>query len=489
MNKFFLFICVLFNIYYLFMSLIILTQQYYSLFRLYKLKFNIILSKIKYYLSCLIFLISSIVLYFLDNQIWAGYLMVLTLFISIIDTKINNFKFTRRNLFLFIISLIINNIIFYFIYLFNPFLGINLLIIISNLSMIIGYYLLLPIEKIIQNYYIKKAHNKIIKNNYIIIGITGSFGKTTTRSFIYSLLKDDYLISNQDHNYNTLMGLCKYINNDVKDEDDILLVELGVDHPNSMIKFKKIFSLDYIIITSIGEMHLSTFKNIENIAKEKLSISKLLKKGGKIFLYSQIEKDFSKYINFKYDIYDEKNIIIKKDLFYYVYFLDQFIETKILISKQLSSLAISIIIAKEFKISNKKIKYKLQHLIIPNRRLNTYYYKNYFVIDNSYNGNVEGIKEIIESIKLDKRKKIVITGGLIELDKKYVQYNEMIGEKLNDLDYIYFVNKNNHPLIKKINKNKLKVFNSINQAYSELDKNKEESILLLLCKGNELYLK
>ena len=52
------------------------------------------------------------------------------------------------------------------------------------------------------------------------------------------------------------------------------------------------------------------------------------------------------------------------------------------------------------------------------------------------------IKEIIESIKLDKRRKIVITGGLIELDKKYVQYNELIGEKLNDLDYIYLINKN-----------------------------------------------
>lgn len=77
------------------------------------------------------------------------------------------------------------------------------------------------------------------------------------------------------------MGLCKYINNEVKDEDDILLVELGVDHINSMLKFKKIFNLDYAIITSIGEMHLSTFKNIDNIAKEKLSISKLLKKGGK----------------------------------------------------------------------------------------------------------------------------------------------------------------------------------------------------------------
>lgn len=490
MNKLFLFFCIFFNVYYLFMNLIILTQQYYSLYRLYKLKYNVILSKTKYYFSCLVFLISSVVLYFLNNQIIAGYLMLLTLFISVIETKIKGFKFTRRNLILFISSIIITNLIFYFIYLFNPFLGISLVIIISNLSLIITYYLLLPLEKIIQNYYIKKAHDKIIKNNYIVIGITGSFGKTTTRTFIYSLLKEDYLISNQDHNYNTLMGLCKYINNEVKDEDDILLVELGVDHINSMLKFKKIFNLDYAIITSIGEMHLSTFKNIENIAKEKLSISKLLKKGGKIYLHSQIEKEFKKYIDFKYIVYDEKELEFKKDFFYQIYYLDQFVETKLLIEKQLSSLDISLIIAKEFKINDDKIKYILQHLIVPNRRLNTYYYKNYFVIDNSYNGNIEGIKEIIESIKLDKRKKIVITGGLIELDKKYVQYNELIGEKLNDLDYIYLINKNyNHPLIKKIDKNKLMVFKSLIQAYSELDKNKEESILLLLCKGNDLYLK
>ena len=45
-------------------------------------------------------------------------------------------------------------------------------------------------------------------------------------------------------------------------------------------------------------------------------------------------------------------------------------------------------IAKEFKINDDKIKYKLHHLIIPNRRLNTYKYKNYFVIDNYYNGNI-----------------------------------------------------------------------------------------------------
>ena len=103
----------------------------------------------------------------------------------------------------------------------------------------------------------------------------------------------------------------------------------------------------------------------------------------------------------------------------------------------------------------------------------------------------KGLKLIFYPLyKINKRKKIVITGGLIELDKKYVQYNELIGEKLNDLDYIYLINKNyNHPLIKKIDKNKLMVFKSLIQAYSELDKNKEESILLLLCKGNDLYLK
>ena len=91
------------------MNLIILTQQYYSLYRLYKLKYNVILSKTKYYFSCLVFLISSVVLYFLDNQIIAGYLMLLTLFISVIETKIKGFKFTRRNLILFKLD---NNLLF-----------------------------------------------------------------------------------------------------------------------------------------------------------------------------------------------------------------------------------------------------------------------------------------------------------------------------------------------------------------------------------------
>ena len=55
------------------------------------------------------------------------------------------------------------------------------------------------------------------------------------------------------------------------------------------IFFKKIFNLDYAVITSIGEMHLSTFKNIDNIAKEKLSISKLLKKGGRLIFKTDNE--------------------------------------------------------------------------------------------------------------------------------------------------------------------------------------------------------
>ena len=57
-------------------------------------------------------------------------------------------------------------------------------------------------------------------------------------------------------------------------------MELGVDEVNAMKKFKKLFSLDFAIITSIGEMHLSTFKTLDNIIKEKMSVSSLLKEDG-----------------------------------------------------------------------------------------------------------------------------------------------------------------------------------------------------------------
>lgn len=489
MEKILFIISLFISFYFLLVTVKILVEQYYSLKRMFISKLTIIKQKKSFYLSCLVFLLGGVLLYYLNHQVFGQTLIILVCYVAIIDVPLKNYHFTRRNLFLLSLSSIINTILLYYVFYFNSFLGVLLLIVISNLSLIISYYLLLPIEYFIKEYYLNKAKRKIIENNYIVIGVTGSFGKTTTKNFIYSLLKNDFLISRQDHNYNTLMGLSKYINNEVKKEDQILLVELGVDHVNSMIKFKKLFSLDYAIVCSIGEMHLATFKSLDNIAKEKLSIQNLLKENGKLFINEEIEKNYKKYLTRNYICFGENDLVYQQDFFFSIKYCDEIIKTPLLIKKQLASLSLAIKIAESFHLSSQKIAFNISSLEIPLRRMNSYQFHNFLVIDNSYNGNLSGIMEIISTIKKDQRKKIVITGGLIELGNKYSSYNETLGESLNAFDLVYLIsNEKKHPLTHFLNKDKLIITSSLKIAYEEVKKISEDSILLLLSKGSDVYL-
>ena len=490
MNEFCLLISLFLTFYFLLVHIKILYEQYYSPLRMIKSIFLVVLKKKAYYASYIVFFLGGIILYILEQEIISFTILTLINYLSIIDIKLKDYHFTRRNLLLLSLSYGLNVILLTFVYeKIGTFLGVILTLFSPFLSLILMFYCLWPIEELIKKHYIKLAREKVQKNNYIVIGVTGSFGKTTTKNFIYSLLKDDFLISSQNHNYNTVMGLCKYINTQVRDDDEILLVELGVDHLNSMKKFKEIFLLDYAIVTSIGEMHLATFKNLENIIKEKLSIRFLLKENGKLYLNNEIVSQFPQYLDFDFLSYSENDLDYSRNLFYNIKYNNQNIETKLLIKKQLSSLMIAIILAENFNISKNKITYLISRIEIPQRRLSTYMQDNFFVIDNSYNGNLVGIKEILEAIKNDERMKIVFTGGLIELGEKYQIYNEELGKNLNIVDKVYLItNDKNHPLKRTIQEEKLVEVSTYLEAYRELKNYQEMAILLLLSKGSDIYL-
>lgn len=480
--------CILYSIIYLFNTINIFVEQYYSLYRIYKYKIST-LNRLKKYLFFVLFLL--FILLFSDNDVISSIIVILINSLFINKSEIKKYHFTRRNTTLLVLSIFIISSLIISISHYSYFLVSIILVILNEVGFIISFYLLYPVELLIKNYYIKKARNKINKNKYLVIGVTGSFGKTTTKNFIYEMLSNKYMISRQNHNYNTVMGLCKYINNEVKDNDEILLVELGVDSRNQMKKFKKIFSLDYAIITSIGEMHLATFHNIENIAKEKLSIFNLLKKDGVIFLEKEIVKNYKDMINFKYITYSSDEIKYDNEFFYQIEWDNQKIQTNLISIYQLQSLSIALKIAKMLNVEKNDILFSLKNLKPVNQRCSIYYYKKLIIIDNSYNGNIKGIEDIINKFIKIKENKIVITGGLIELGNKYIENNQYLGKLLSSFNQIILVsNENNHPLINGINeKEKIKIVNSINRAYQLLENINEKTYVLVLCKGSDNYLK
>ncbi len=118
-----------------------------------------------------------------------------------------------------------------------------------------------------------------LQNNFKVVAITGSVGKTTTRQIAYEVLKQHFKVHTAPKNFNNTIGLpLTLLGADEKDE--IILAELGTDHPGEIALLSKIAQPDIAVITAVQPAHLEGFGGIETILKEKLSVSASLRNNG-----------------------------------------------------------------------------------------------------------------------------------------------------------------------------------------------------------------
>ena len=114
---------------------------------------------------------------------------------------------------------------------------------------------------------------KIVRNKLDIpvIALTGSYGKTSQREMIYSVLKTKYNVLVTQKNYNNNIGMPLTLVN--YNNEDVILLELGSNHMGEIKVLREICRPTITLITNIGTAHIGNFKNIKNTAKEKGSIT------------------------------------------------------------------------------------------------------------------------------------------------------------------------------------------------------------------------
>ena len=121
------------------------------------------------------------------------------------------------------------------------------------------------------------------------------------------------------------------------------------------------------------------------------------------------------------------------------------------------------------------------------RRINVKKYKNGYFINDSYNINVNGVRESISLLKKFNGNNVVITGGITEQGKHFVSQNNKIKNILKNQNVI-FIGDRNHPLVKDHNFLNLYITKTLSEAYTLVDKYQFDNILLL-SKGEDIYLK
>ncbi|MCL2751629.1 MAG: UDP-N-acetylmuramoyl-tripeptide--D-alanyl-D-alanine ligase [Firmicutes bacterium] len=146
-----------------------------------------------------------------------------------------------------------------------------------------------PIEYLVRQKFIRRARKKLAAVNPVNICITGSYGKTSVKFILYAMLKDKFHVCCPPKSYNTEMGLCRVINEQLKADDQILIAEMGARRKGNIAALCKLVKPDTALVTGVTEQHLEGFKTLENIVRTKYEIVEALAPGGRAVFNGESE--------------------------------------------------------------------------------------------------------------------------------------------------------------------------------------------------------
>lgn len=141
--------------------------------------------------------------------------------------------------------------------------------------------LALPLEKLINRLYLRDAMKRLdAMPGLIKIGITGSYGKTSTKFMLEAILSQKYRVLATPGSFNTSMGVTRTVRERLLPEHQVFIAEMGARHSGDIALLCKLVRPRYGILTSVGPQHLETFRTQENILREKFALAKSIPEGG-----------------------------------------------------------------------------------------------------------------------------------------------------------------------------------------------------------------
>ena len=370
--------------------------------------------------------------------------------------------------------------------------GVGLVGIISILLPYVLIYLVAlatrPIEDAVKKKYENEARDILYSYNDLIkIGITGSFGKTTTKNVVNDIISEKYYTLITPASYNTPMGITRTIRELFKPIYQVFVCEMGADHVGEISYLMDFVKPKYGIVTSIGPQHLNTFGSLDNIIKEKMQEIEMLPKDGVGII--NIDNEYIR----NYKINNTCKIVTicidSSDADYKAYYIKYSnkgtsfrvkldgkvvtFKTILLGSHNVANILCGIALAKELGLSNEEIVRGVSNIKQVEHRLQIKNINGYTFIDNAFNSNPVGCKRSLDVLSLMNGKRVIVTPGLVDLGKEEDNANYEFGKYMNTrADFAILVGEKNTKSIYNglkdgdFDMNNVKVVNSEKEAFS-----------------------
>ena len=310
-------------------------------------------------------------------------------------------------------------------------------------TLAIGNLITLPLETLIQRKYLKLAKETLSTLDPIIIGITGSYGKTSMKHILGHILSKYKPTLYTPGSVNTPMGICHVIQNKLQKNHHFFIVEMGAYHMGSIAKLCALTPPSIGAVTSIGPCHLERFGSMENIATGKSELLAAIE-ANKNHIGFSFPKELSKLDAFKK--YIKSNLMItplactKKEqtvegITVHIKENDTTTEIKAPIYglHQADNIVLAVTIARKLGAPMELIKSALYSLKQVSARLEVSQDANHVTwINDGFNANPEGFKQAIDLLSQfgnhKKGRKILITPGIIELGNQHDEVHAKIAK-------------------------------------------------------------
>jgi UDP-N-acetylmuramoyl-tripeptide--D-alanyl-D-alanine ligase len=303
-----------------------------------------------------------------------------------------------------------------------------------------------------------KSKNKIQNLKRLkVVGVTGSYGKSSTKELLYQILKNYYSVLRTPESFNTLLGISKVIDLELSNKYDYFVCEMGAFGLGEIKEICQMVKPRYGILTGITKQHLERFGSLKNIVKAKFELfdyvdnphsfvfnlddrnttKELERRNIKSYYgYTKGKGVYVRISNIKFNVKGSSFFLHIKDKRYAV-------KTSLLGYSSVQNIAGATAMALTLGLSPNQIVRQIERLRTIPHRFSTYKLGKANIIDDTYSSNLAGFGAMLNTARELKGKKLLITPGVVELGKEEKLLHKKLGAESDKIfGKIVLVGKN-----------------------------------------------
>lgn len=318
----------------------------------------------------------------------------------------------------------------------------------ASLVVLLAAWLMLPVEKSIQNGFKRQASETLqSRTDLFTIGITGSYGKTSVKFILAEILRQRFNVLATPGSYNTPMGICIVVNNKLKREHQVLVLEMGMRYRGDIKELCDIAPPDLSLVTDVGVAHLETMGSIENIAQEKGDILQYMKPGGDAVLnidnpYVEAMASRATGNVWRISIKDHPDADIKARNIRYTPAGATFevedetgntqqFKTRLLGRHNVSNILLGVAVGRKLGLRLRQIAHGVARVEPVEHRLQLIQKGAITVIDDAFNSNPVGARNAVEVLgAFESGRRVIVTPGMVELGARQQEENRILGQHI-----------------------------------------------------------